>query len=65
MRTQEIVDFLEAKRKEIAGLFQRDTCGRVLLEEIPDDTNTIGGRFEYEFKDPGTRRKIFKLRYIG
>ena len=56
--------FDKAKRREIEGLIERNTWKVVSRNEIPDISNVSNGRFVLAIKDSGTKRELWKARYV-
>lgn len=56
--------FDEAKKKELKGLWDRGTFKVVLKEDVPKDANVLGARFVLSIKDEGTKREVWKARFI-
>ena len=42
-------------RKEIEGLLENGTFKIVIREEVPNNSNILGGRFVLAIKNPNTR----------
>ena len=56
--------FREAREREIRGLLERGTWKVVLKENVPKDANIIGGRFVLAIKDEGTKKEVWKARFV-
>eukprot|EP00171_Calliarthron_tuberculosum_P009450 IDg9450t1 len=56
--------FGPAKTKEIEGLIKRGTFKVDLKSEMPDNPNLLGGRFVLSIKDEGSKREIWKARFV-
>jgi hypothetical protein len=51
------------KEKEIEGLARRGTWRVVCAEDLPDNSNVMGGRFDLAIKNKDTSEEIFKVRF--
>ncbi len=51
---------IEAKRKEMQGLFDKGAYEIVIAEDVPDGANILGGRFVLTIKNKKYRRDVLQ-----
>lgn len=56
--------FVEAKKRELDGLIQKDTWEIVMKDEVPDDANILGARFVLALKYTEKESPVFKARFV-
>lgn len=60
----QLTEFKLAKMKELEGLAKRGAFEIILKDDVPQNSNILGGRFVLTIKNKGTNKEIYKARFV-